>query len=284
MNRYGHALQAARIAGFISSGKLRPPCGFITFSNRFKTTDLSSRVPDMADIQYATPESSPDIAARLQATRQRIEQAAQRYGRDAAEIALVAISKTQPIHLLEQAWQAGQTDFGENYWQDALPKIQALAAQELSWHFVGAIQGNKTRHIAQAFDWAHAVNRLKIARRLSEQRPTQASPLNICIQVNIDREPSKAGVLPEEVMELAARINDLPHIHLRGLMAIPDPKMDFQAQRRPFAALRDLYEQLNEAGHELDTLSMGMSGDLEAAIAEGATMVRVGSAIFGART
>lgn len=238
----------------------------------------------MADIQNSNPESNPDIAADLQATRQRIEQAAQRYGREPAQIKLVAISKTQPIPLLEQAWQAGQKDFGENYWQDAQPKIQALAARAPCWHFVGAIQANKTRPIAQAFDWAHAVNRFKIARRLAEQRPAQSAPLNICIQVNIDREPSKAGVLPEEVAELAARINGLDNIRLRGLMAIPGPQTDFQAQRRPFAALRRLFNQLNAAGHDLDTLSMGMSADLEAAIAEGATIVRVGSAIFGART
>lgn len=224
-----------------------------------------------------------DIEARLTDVRGRVEAAARRYDRDPDTIHLVAISKTKPAALVEAALAAGQHDFGENYLQDALAKIEALAERDIAWHFVGDIQSNKTRDIAAHFAWAHAVDRFKIARRLSEQRPEGADPLNVCIQVNIDAEASKSGLAPDEVAELADRLTELPGIRLRGLMALPAYAEDLDAQRRPFAALRELRDEINARGHTLDTLSMGMSADLEAAIAEGATHVRIGTAIFGPR-
>lgn len=225
-----------------------------------------------------------DVATRLADVRARIDAAAERCGRDPATIRLIAISKTKPAALIRAAFDAGQADFGENYLQDALAKIETLASLELAWHFVGDIQSNKTRDIAAHFAWAHAVDRFKIARRLSEQRPADAPPLDICIQVNIDGEASKSSAAPDTVAELADRMAGLPGVRLRGLMALPAFTEDFAAQRRPFAALRELRDSLNAAGHALDTLSMGMSADIEAAIAEGATHVRMGSAVFGART
>ncbi|AWN17825.1 YggS family pyridoxal phosphate-dependent enzyme [Salinisphaera sp. LB1] len=234
-----------------------------------------------------TADSSPaegvDVAARLADVRHRIDQAAARFDRDPATIHLVAISKTKPAAMVAAAVEAGQRDFGENYLQDALPKIDALADRDIAWHFVGDIQSNKTRDIAAHFAWAHAVDRFKIARRLSEQRPEGAAPLNVCIQVNIDAEASKSGLAPDEVAELADRMAALPGIRLRGLMALPAATDDLAAQRRPFAALRALRDDLNTGGHTLDVLSMGMSADMEAAIAEGATHVRIGTAIFGPR-
>lgn len=237
-------------------------------------------------------ESDPDalsrndpanLAPRLARVHDRIRTAAERYGRDPADIHLVAISKKKPAGMIEAALAAGQTDFGENYLQDALDKIDILAGSPAIWHFVGDIQSNKTRDIATHFAWAHAVDRFKIARRLSEQRPAGAAPLNICIQVNIDDENSKSGVAPDAVAELANQIAELPNVRLRGLMALPAYSDALDSQRRPFAALRGIFERLNADGHALDTLSMGMSADLEAAIAEGATHVRVGTDIFGAR-
>lgn len=231
-----------------------------------------------------TTEQSHDVAAALARIRERIATAAQQAGRDAADITLVAVSKTKPAALVAEALDAGQRDFGENYLQDALAKIETLAAREPLWHFIGDIQSNKTRDIASNFAWAHAIDRFKIARRLSDQRPDGMAPLNICIQVNIDGEASKSGLAPDAAAELADRIAELDNICLRGLMAIPAPSDDADAQRRPFAALRELMEQLNAQGHTLDTLSMGMSADLETAIAEGATHVRVGTAVFGTRS
>lgn len=229
------------------------------------------------------PQATVDVATRLASVRERIAAAARQYARDPKSIHLVAISKTKPAAMVAAACDAGQHDFGENYLQDALGKIQALAVRDIAWHFVGDIQSNKTRDIATHFAWAHAVDRFKIARRLSDQRAEGATPLNICIQVNIDDEQSKSGVAPNEVAALVEQMVELPGICLRGLMAIPAYREAFAEQRKPFAALRELRDELNGQGHGLDTLSMGMSADIEAAIAEGATHVRVGTAIFGAR-
>lgn len=228
-------------------------------------------------------EATPTIAARLERVRARIAEAARAHGRDPERIELVAVSKTKPAAMLAEALAAGQRDFGENYLQDALAKIADLADHEPVWHFIGDIQSNKTRDIAAHFAWAHAIDRFKIARRLSEQRPAGMAALNVCIQVNVDDEHSKSGVAPDAAAGLAAQIAELPHIRLRGLMTIPAPADTVAKQRIPFARLRGLMEQLNNDGYALDTLSMGMSADLEAAIAEGATCVRVGTAIFGAR-
>lgn len=237
-------------------------------------------MPRTADSSHA---DTVDVATRLADIRRRIDDAAARYGRDPDDVHLVAISKTKPAAMVAAAFDAGQHDFGENYLQDALGKIEALADRDIAWHFVGDIQSNKTRDIAAHFAWAHAVDRFKIARRLSDQRPEGAPPLNVCIQVNIDAEASKSGLAPDEVAELADRMTKLPGIRLRGLMALPAVSDDFETQRRPFAALRALRDDLNAHGHALDVLSMGMSADMEAAIAEGATHVRIGTAIFGPR-
>lgn len=223
------------------------------------------------------------IAERLAQVRLRIQQAAVAAGRDPAGIQLLAVSKTRPVTDLEAALAAGQTAFGESYLQDALPKIAALG-ERAEWHFIGPIQSNKTRQIASHFAWVHSVDRLKIAQRLSEQRPAELPPLNVCLQINTSGETSKAGVSPDEALNLAQALVLLPRLRLRGLMTIPAPTVEMAQQRRPFAQLRALLEQLNASGHELDTLSMGMSNDLEAAIAEGATVVRIGTAIFGPRS
>ncbi|PWF47868.1 YggS family pyridoxal phosphate-dependent enzyme [Massilia glaciei] len=227
------------------------------------------------------------ISHNLQAVDASIVAAADAARRPRASISLLAVSKTFPPAAVIEAVGAGQRAFGENYLQEALDKIAALAAAlpevPLAWHFIGPIQSNKTRPIAAAFDWVHTVERLKIAERLSEQRPAGLAPLNICLQVNISGEASKSGAAPAALPELARAVALLPNLRLRGLMAIPEPETDPARQRAAFAAVRRLYEQLRAEGHALDTLSMGMSGDLGAAIAEGATMVRIGSAIFGAR-
>jgi pyridoxal phosphate enzyme (YggS family) len=215
--------------------------------------------------------------------RSRILKAATAAGRDPASVTLVAVSKSQTAESMRLAATAGVTDFGENYLQEALPKMDGLAALSLRWHFIGAIQSNKTRAIAERFDWVHSIDRLSVARRLSEQRPFHAPPLNLCIQVELIAEPNKAGVDPAHVGELAAAAAVLPRVRLRGLMCIPPPHPDPKAGRPMFARLRSLLEELNASGHKLDTLSMGMSADFESAIAEGATLVRVGTAIFGAR-
>jgi len=222
-------------------------------------------------------------ADNLVRVRARIAEAARTAGRPPDGIRLVAVSKTRPPDDIAAAADAGQRDFGENYLQEALPKIETLRGGGLTWHFIGPIQSNKTRDIAAAFDWVHSVDRFKIARRLSDQRPDDLPPLDICLQVNIDDQPSKSGVAPAETLELAQAVAALPRLRLRGLMAIPAPGDDPEAQRAPFAALRRLRDELNAAGLCLDTLSMGMTGDLEAAVAEGATIVRVGTAVFGAR-
>jgi pyridoxal phosphate enzyme (YggS family) len=227
------------------------------------------------------------IADNLQAIESTITAAATAAGRPRSAVRLLAVSKTFPPEAVLEALAAGQRAFGENYLQEALDKIQAVAQAApgiaLEWHFIGPIQSNKTRPIATSFQWVHSVERYKIAQRLSEQRPPELGPLNICLQVNISGEASKSGALPEELPELARQVALLPNLRLRGLMAIPELQSDPAQQRASFARLRALAERLRGNGLELDTLSMGMSGDLTAAIAEGATIVRIGSAIFGAR-
>jgi pyridoxal phosphate enzyme (YggS family) len=223
------------------------------------------------------------VAHNLATVRARIAAAAGRAGRDPADIRLVAVSKTQPPAAVAAAWAAGQTDFGENYLQDALPKLDAFTGQGIHWHFIGALQSNKTRAVAERFQWVHTVDRESLARRLSEQRPPTLPPLEICLQVNVSGESSKGGVSPERLPELAGAVAGLPGLRLRGLMAIPAPAEDMEAQRAPLRRLRELLEDLNSRGHRLDTLSMGMTDDLEAAVSEGATLVRVGTAIFGPR-
>jgi len=224
-----------------------------------------------------------DLAHNLAQVKARVREAAQRDGRDPAAVTLLAVSKMQSPQAVCEAAQAGQRDFGENYVQEALDKQIAVANPALIWHFIGPIQSNKTRAIAENFAWVHSVDRLKIAQRLSAQRPVNVAPLNVCIEVNISGEASKSGVLPEGVTALAEQVAALPQLKLRGLMAIPAPTSDVQQQRLAFAQVRVLFDELNQRGLNLDTLSMGMSGDLEAAIAEGATIVRVGTAIFGPR-
>ena len=224
-----------------------------------------------------------NVARNLETVRARMEDAALRAGRDPEGIRLLAVSKMQPVEALAGAWEAGQRDFGENYLQEALPKMDAFADRAAHWHFIGALQSNKTRAVAERFDWVHTVDRESIARRLSEQRPAELTPLHVCLQVNVSGEGSKGGVAPERLAALAGAVAGLPRLRLRGLMAIPAPAADEVAQRAPFRELRELMQTLNQHGHSLDTLSMGMSDDLEAAIAEGSTLVRVGTAIFGAR-
>jgi PLP dependent protein len=226
----------------------------------------------------------PDIAARIAQLIGRIRAAEHRYGRQPGSVALLAVTKAQPAQAIRSAWNAGQRQFGESYVQEALAKMEQLADCAIEWHFIGPIQSNKTKSIAERFDWVHSVDRLRIAVRLHEQRPPSLPPLNVCVQVNVSGESSKAGVAPAALAELVAGIAPLGRLQLRGLMAIPAPARDFEAQRRPFRALREAAEALNRGGLSLDTLSMGMSDDLEAAIAEGATLVRIGTAVFGSRT
>jgi len=224
------------------------------------------------------------IASNLQAVRARIERAAHAAGRHAGAIELVAVSKTFPAGSIEQAHIAGQRAFGENFAQEAVEKITLLRNLPLDWHFLGPIQSNKTSPIAAHFQWVHSVEREKIALRLNAARAEGLPPLNVCIQVNVSDEATKSGVRPADAARLADAVARLPRLRLRGLMAIPEPTSDTALQRRRFALLRELKDQLAAGGHALDTLSMGMSDDLEAAIAEGATMVRVGTAIFGERS
>jgi hypothetical protein len=223
------------------------------------------------------------IEKRLQAVKSRIAAACAAAGRDPRDIVLVAVSKTFPPAAVRAAHAAGQRDFGENHAQEALAKVDALADLALVWHFIGPLQSNKTRQVAERFAWVHSIDRLKIAERLSAQRLEALPPLQVCIQVNVSGEATKSGVAPEEAPALARAVAALPRLRLRGLMAIPEPTDDSALQRRRFESLCTLQEQLVAAGLPLDTLSMGMSDDLEAAIAAGATMVRVGTAIFGAR-
>ena len=223
------------------------------------------------------------IAVNLQAVRSRIARAAQAAHRHPADIALVAVSKTFPAAHIAEAFAAGQKAFGENHAQEAVEKITVLASLPLEWHFIGPIQSNKTRLIAGRFQWVHSVDREKIAQRLNAARPDGTPLLNVLIQVNVSGEAAKSGVAPGEEAKLADAIARLPRLKLRGLMAIPEPTPDVTLQRRRFALLRELKDRLAARGHALDTLSMGMSDDFEAAIMEGATMVRIGTAIFGPR-
>lgn len=227
------------------------------------------------------------IATNLQAVEATIEAAAKAAGRPRESVHLLAVSKTFPAEAVLEAMETGQRRFGENYLQEAMDKMQAVARMApgvpVEWHFIGPIQSNKTRPIAAHFQWVHTVDRLKVAQRLSEQRPAELGPLNICLQVNISGEASKSGMSADELPALAQQIAKLPNLRLRGLMAIPELRREASQQREPFARMRALFEGLRRDGLELDTLSMGMSGDIEAAVLEGATIVRVGSAIFGAR-
>lgn len=214
---------------------------------------------------------------------ERLRLTAQKSQRDEADIRLLAVSKTRPAEAIRLACQSGLSEFGENYLQEALEKIHLLRDLPLTWHFIGPIQSNKTRPIAEHFDWVHSIDRSRIARRLSEQRPAHLSPLQVCIQVNISGEASKSGVDPAELPALARDMLELPGLQLRGLMAIPAATKSFEQQRNAFARVRGALEELRELAPDLDTLSMGMSGDMEAAIAEGATLVRIGTDIFGPR-
>jgi hypothetical protein len=223
------------------------------------------------------------IRVRLQAVQARIERAAKAAGRSPAEVLLVAVSKTFPPELVRQAFEAGQRAFGENYVQEALVKIEALRDLAIQWHYIGPIQSNKSRPVAERFSWAHSVDRLKIAQRLSEARPPDLDPLDVCIQVNISGEHSKGGIPPGDALRLAHEVARLPRLRLRGLMAIPEPTPDVALQRSRFGRLRELRDAIAASGLAIDTLSMGMTDDLESAIAEGATIVRVGRAIFGER-
>jgi hypothetical protein len=223
------------------------------------------------------------ISEQLQAIRARIAEAARLAGRSPDTVSLLAVSKTHPPDRIREAFSAGQTRFGENYVQEALDKMAVLSDLPLEWHLIGPIQSNKTRLIATHFDWVHGVDRLKIAQRLNEARPPHLPPLDVCIQVNVSGEASKSGCQPAELPALAKAIAGLPHLRLRGLMTIPEPTSDIALQHQRFRMLRTLFETLQREGLALDTLSMGMSNDFPAAIAEGATIVRIGTAIFGAR-
>ncbi|MEY3522287.1 MAG: hypothetical protein RLZZ177_3002 [Pseudomonadota bacterium] len=223
------------------------------------------------------------IPAQLRQVQERIQQACVTAARDPLSVRLLAVSKTFPASQVAEAFAAGQTAFGENYIQEAVEKITALAHLPLEWHCIGPIQSNKTRLVAEHFDWVHSVDRLKIAQRLSEQRPGNLAPLNVCLQINIDGGPTKSGVAPAEALALAQAATQLPQLRLRGIMTIPEPSENFASASKAHREARALFDALCQSGLALDTLSMGMSADLEAAISEGSTMVRVGSAIFGGR-
>ncbi len=224
-----------------------------------------------------------DIATRLATVRERIRRAEQEYGREPGSVALLAVSKRQPVSAIRAALAEGQRAFGENYLQEAETKRAELSDRDIEWHFIGALQSNKTRPAAEGFDWVHGIDRLKIARRLSEQRPAGLAPLQCCIQVNVSGEASKSGVEPEALPELAHAVAALPRLRLRGLMTLPEAVPDVASQRAAFRQLSALQAGLVAEGLALDTLSMGMSNDLEAAVAEGATLVRLGTAVFGPR-
>jgi pyridoxal phosphate enzyme (YggS family) len=224
-----------------------------------------------------------NIEKNLARINHQIEMAATDFDRETDNISLLAVSKRKPASDIRSAYKYGQRDFGENFVQEAQGKMQELADLDIVWHFIGPVQSNKTRVLAESFDWVHSVDRLKIAQRLSSQRPESMPPLNICIQVNIDLEASKSGVSPGDITALAESIRHLPQIRLRGLMAIPAQRTTFELQREPFAKLKQSLQDLQQRGLDCDTLSMGMSHDMRAAIAEGATLVRIGTAIFGER-
>ena len=223
------------------------------------------------------------INRNLQSLYNQILGAEQKYGRQAGSVTLLAVSKTRTTDEIHTAMESGQLQFGESYLQEALRKIQEIGDPRLCWHFIGPIQSNKTRGIAEYFSWVHSVDRDKIARRLNDQRPPSLPPINICLELNISGESTKSGIDPEVLPEMADHISSLPRLKLRGLMTMPAPIEDFQTQRDTFRRVRKYFEQLQAAGHDLDTLSMGTTNDMEAAIAEGATIVRIGTAIFGPR-
>jgi len=223
------------------------------------------------------------IQSNLKEIRERITAIAKRYDRDPKAISLIAVSKQQNIEAISDAIAAGQWEFGENYLQEAIPKIQTINNPQLIWHFIGKIQSNKTRAIAENFQWVHSIDHLKIAERLSLHRPKTMPALNLCIQINIDHEHNKSGIDPNEIIPIAKAISLLPNLRLRGLMVIPKPQQNSTIQREAFSRARRLFESLKEHGLLVDTLSMGMSNDLEAAIAEGSNCVRIGTAIFGLR-
>lgn len=223
------------------------------------------------------------VTENLSSVSDLLEAATVEAGRDPGTVRLLAVSKKQPVSKISAAAAAGQRDFGENFVQEGLDKIRALANLPLTWHFIGHLQSNKTRDVAEYFDWVHTIDRPKIAERLSRQRPVGLPPLNICLQVNVDEEPGKSGVSADGLPELARACAELPNIRLRGLMCLPAIRDEFEAQRVPFAKLRRLQQTLKDDGFELDTLSMGMSNDFRAAVFEGATIVRIGTAVFGER-
>lgn len=224
-----------------------------------------------------------NLAVNIRHVRERIRTACERAGRSVDSVTLLAVSKTHAADLIRGAAREGIEHFGESYLQEALPKIETLRGLELTWHFVGQLQGNKTRAVAESFHWVHGVDRLRIAKRLSDQRPFHAPPLNVCLQVNVGDEQTKGGVTPAELPELAREVAALPRLALRGLMCIPPPEEDPSRQRAWFAQTAELLRSLHVPGTTLDTLSMGMSDSLEAAIEEGATIVRIGTALFGER-
>ncbi len=223
------------------------------------------------------------IRDKLQIIGTEIEQAINKFYREKDSIQLLAVSKRHSAISIREAYEAGQNCFGENYVQELVEKVEELSNLDIEWHFIGPLQSNKTKQIASVASWVHTIDRFKIAQRLNDQRPENLPPLSICIQVNISGEASKSGIMPDEIEALAAQISKLPHLRLRGLMAIPAPQDDFENQRKTFAKVSALQNTLHKQGYKLDTLSMGMSGDMQAAIAEGATIVRIGTAIFGTR-
>ena len=223
------------------------------------------------------------VTENLSSLSDLLNKSATEAGRDPGAVRLLAVSKKQPLTKIRDAAAAGQRDFGENLVQEGVEKIRALADLDLTWHFIGHLQSNKTRVVAENFDWVHTIDKLKTARRLSDQRPTGLPPLNVCVQVNVDDEPSKSGVAPGEVFDLAGACVELPNLELRGLMCLPAIREGLEAQRKPFAVLRALAEDLRNRGIDTDTLSMGMTADYRAAILEGATIVRIGTALFGER-
>lgn len=223
------------------------------------------------------------VTENLKLVRDLLANSAIQAERDPSSVRLLAVSKKQPVARILEAAEAGQRDFGENQVQEGLRKIVDLSSKGLCWHFIGRLQANKTRDVAEHFDWVHSIDRLKLAERLSRQRPDTMAPLNVCLQVNLDGESSKSGVDPGALKELAQAVAELPNLALRGLMCIPAVRTDFEQQRRPFRKLRELKESLSTTAVPLDTLSMGMSNDFRAAVVEGATIVRIGTAVFGAR-
>ena len=223
------------------------------------------------------------VTENLAIIRDLLRQAALDAGRDPESVRLVAVSKKQPVAAVLEAASAGQRDFGENFVQEGVEKIEQAGRDDLVWHFIGHLQSNKTRDAAEYFDWVHTIDRFKIARRLAEQRPAEKQPLNVCVQVNVDNEASKSGVSPDEAIDLAGRVDSLDRLRLRGFMCIPAAADDVEKQRRAFRRMRELADSARKRGLHIDTLSMGMTADYSAAIAEGATLVRIGTAVFGPR-